>query len=64
MRRLLFLVLLAIALVGALLAVNGWIGASAARAQASQPAEEEPLEVFVPTEKVRADNSISFPVDI
>jgi hypothetical protein len=39
----------------------------AATATADPPAQqpdEEPLEKFVPSEKVSADSSISFPVDI
>jgi hypothetical protein len=30
----------------------------------AQQADQEPLEKFVPSEKVSADSSISFPVDI
>jgi hypothetical protein len=33
-------------------------------AQQQQEEEGEPLETFVPSEKVSADRSISFPVDI
>jgi hypothetical protein len=40
---------------------------AAATAAGDPPAQrqpEEPLETFVPSEKVSADSSISFPVDI
>lgn len=33
-------------------------------AQTGTEAQEEPLETFVPTEKLPADSAISFPVDI
>ena len=33
-------------------------------AQAESETEEEPLETFVPTEKLPADSAVSFPVDI
>jgi hypothetical protein len=45
--------------------------ASTAQSAAVEPAEagdqeedEEPLEEFVPTQKISADHSVSFPVDI
>ena len=38
--------------------------ATAAGGPNAQQEDEEPLETFVPSEKVSADSSISFPVDI
>ncbi len=74
MKRLFFALLLVTALAGITLAFTTTASRAApnadpapAQSQAQEPAnpgEEEPLEVFVPTEKVRADSSISFPVDI
>lgn len=47
-------------LASALLAGGLW----ASSAQAPAPKEEPDLEEFEPTEKVPADSSVSFPVDI
>jgi hypothetical protein len=49
----------------ALLAATVAAGALlASSAQESKPKEEPALEEFEPTEKVPADSSVSFPVDI
>ncbi len=37
---------------------------AAAHGSAQQDDSEEPLETFIPTEKLPADSAISFPVDI
>jgi hypothetical protein len=57
-RRLLFF--LAGLVLAALVAVFG----PALTAQDPPPGDEEQLETFVPSEKVKADSDISFPVDI
>lgn len=38
--------------------------ASMAQTEAQEPATEEGLEVFVPSEKLPAGSAVSFPVDI
>lgn len=49
-----------------LLASSGPVGPGASQAPAAPPvsAEEEELKEFIPSVDVRADNEISFPVDI
>ncbi|MGH9389159.1 MAG: hypothetical protein ACRD1Z_06035 [Vicinamibacteria bacterium] len=54
-RRILYALLAATVIAGAL-----W----ASSAQEPPPKEEPDLEEFEPTEKVPADSSVSFPVDI
>lgn len=56
MKRILYLFLLLLLLGGAL-----W---ASSRQQTSSSKKDEELEDFVPTEKVPAGSSISFPVDI
>jgi hypothetical protein len=46
------------------LLVGGLWAASAQQAPPKPPMEEPELEEFEPTEKVPADSSVSFPVDI
>ncbi len=48
----------------ALLALSLIAGALWASSSQEPPAKEEELEEFEPTEKVPADSSVSFPVDI
>jgi hypothetical protein len=58
-------VLVCIALT-ATLAAAAWLGRDALvpGARADGPDPEEPLDEFVPSEKVPADTAVAFPVDI
>ncbi|NIA01694.1 MAG: hypothetical protein GWO83_00945 [Bacteroidia bacterium] len=60
-----FTVLVALLVAGALIAFGS--PGSAERDQASEApesGEEQPLETFIPTDRLPADSAISFPVDI
>lgn len=56
MKRLLFFL--------ALLLIAWLVVGSDGRAQSEEPPPGEPLETFVPSEKLPADEAISFPADI
>jgi hypothetical protein len=63
MKTLVYPLLAALLLSGALLSSDTRAAAQPPEPQQPKPSEE-PLETFVPSEKLPADSAISFPVDI